>query len=108
MLNARAGDQEQMVMTQTEIEAELTSLRARVSQFEHEREIKKKEWGKLANVALWIAVGFMVYAVGLASLDMFFGHSPGPIALAPLYVIAPLAILIRLLSAPVGDPQSQA
>jgi 4-hydroxybenzoate polyprenyltransferase len=87
-------------MTQAEIEAELTSLRARVSQLEQEREIKTKEWAKLAYVALWIAVGFLVYSIALVAIGMFSGRSPGPEALTPIYVIAPLAILIRVLSAP--------
>ena len=88
-------------MAQTGIEADLASLRTRVSQIEQEREIKKKEWAKLGLISLWIAIGFMVYGIALGSIDLFHGHSPGPMAWAPMYVIAPLAILIRILSAPV-------
>jgi hypothetical protein len=88
-------------MDQTGIEADLASLRARVSEIERAREIKKKEWAKLGLISLWIAIGFMVYGIGLGSIDLLHGHSPGPMAWAPLYVIAPLAILIRILSTPV-------
>jgi hypothetical protein len=88
-------------MAQTGIEADLASLRARVSQIEQEREIKKKEWAKLGLISLWIAIGFMVYGIALGSIDLLHGHSPGPMAWAPMYVIAPLAILIRILSTPV-------
>jgi hypothetical protein len=85
-------------MAQTGIEADLASLHARVSQIEHEREIKNKEWAKLGLISTWIAIGFMVYGIALGSIDLLHGHSPGPMAWAPIYVVTPLAILIRILS----------
>jgi hypothetical protein len=78
-------------------EADLASLRARISQFEQDRETEKKQWAKLGLVSLWIAIGFMVYGIALGSIDVLHGHTPGPMAWAPIYVIAPLAILIRIL-----------
>ena len=62
-------------MDQTGIEADLASLRARVSEIERAREIKKKEWAKLGLVTLWIAIGFMVYGIAHGSIDLVHGHS---------------------------------
>jgi hypothetical protein len=78
------SNQEHLFMAQTGIEADLASLRARVSQIEQEREIKKKERAKLGLISLWIAIGFMVYGIALGSIDLLHGHSPGPMAWAPM------------------------
>src|ERR1700730_10190223 len=99
-MDMQPQDQEHQ-MAQTGIEADLASLRTRVSQIEQERETKKKQWAKLGLVSLWIVIGFMVYGIALGSIDMLHGHSPGPMAWAPLYVIVPLTLLIRILR---GEP----
>ncbi len=93
-------------MTQTEIEAELGSLRTRLSQLEQEQEIKKKEWGKLGLISLFIALAFLAYSVALFSIDLrFLNPSSNSPSWAPLFVIAPLAILIRAFGTPFGTPK---
>jgi hypothetical protein len=84
-------------LSQTGIEADLASLRTRVSQIEHEQEAEKKQWAKLGLVSLSIAIGFMVYGIALGAIDVLHGRSAGPEAWAPIYVIAPLILLFRIL-----------
>jgi hypothetical protein len=49
--------QEHLVMAHIGMEADLASLRTRVSQIEQERETEKKQCAKLGIVSLWIAIG---------------------------------------------------
>jgi hypothetical protein len=85
-------------MTQAEIEAEVTSLRARLSQLEQEQDFRKKDWARLGLVSLCVALVFLATSVAFCAIDLWFHKSsPDPLALAFLMVIAPLAILTRAL-----------
>ena len=85
-------------MTQTEIEAEVTNLRARVSQYEQQQEIKKKEWVKLGLVAWSGAFLLIVNAIVFGSIDLLYDHNLGPAALSSMYALAPIALLIRVVN----------
>jgi hypothetical protein len=64
-------------MTQAEIEAELASLRARLSQLEQEQDFSEKNWAKLGLVSLCAALAFLATSVAFGAIDLWF-HKSSP------------------------------
>ena len=62
-------------MTQAEEEAELGSLRARLSQLEQERDWRKQEWHRLRYMIRGIAFGFAITGLIMQLFFLFVGEA---------------------------------
>ena len=93
------------IMTQAGEEAELGSLRARLSQLEQEQDWRKQEWHRLRYMIRGIALAFAVTGLIMHLFFLFIGDAKfNPIAFQFILTSIPLIFLAQALSArPTGS-----